>query len=101
MIKKGEIMKILITGGSGVLRINLTRHLLAKGIKGISILDIANFDYLEKNEVNFIKGNIRDKNIVSRVMKGVDAVVHAAVALPLYKKQEIYSTDVDGHAESP
>ena len=29
-------------------------------------------------------------------MQGVDYVVHAAAALPLYKKEDIFSTDVDG-----
>jgi nucleoside-diphosphate-sugar epimerase len=29
-------------------------------------------------------------------MKGVDIVVHTAAALPLYKKQDIFSTDIDG-----
>jgi nucleoside-diphosphate-sugar epimerase len=34
--------------------------------------------------------------MVDRVMEGVDIVVHAAAALPLYPKEEIFSTDIDG-----
>lgn len=31
-----------------------------------------------------------------RAAEGIDIVVHAAAALPLYTKKEIYSTDIDG-----
>jgi nucleoside-diphosphate-sugar epimerase len=34
--------------------------------------------------------------VVDRATSGVDIVVHAAAALPLYTKQEIFSTDVEG-----
>src|SRR5690606_40076794 len=43
-----------------------------------------------------IIGDIRDRDTVDRAMKGVTMVVHTAAALPLYTKQEIFSTDIDG-----
>jgi len=89
-------MKILITGGSGCLGINLVRFLLNKGHRDIVCLDIADFDPSEKNRISFIKGDIRNSDAVAEALKGVDAVVHAAAALPLYKRQDIYSTEVDG-----
>lgn len=85
----------LITGGSGFLGINLIRYLLEKGHK-VRSLDIVEFDYPEKNKIEAVLGDIRDKNILDKVMKGVDIVVHAAAALPLYTAQEIMTTDVDG-----
>ncbi|MDP4130141.1 MAG: NAD(P)-dependent oxidoreductase [Bacteroidota bacterium] len=85
----------LITGGAGFLGINLTRYLLERGHRVVS-LDIADFDYPEKNIIQEIKGDIRDRAAVDRAMQGVDFVVHTAAALPLYKKQDIYSTDLDG-----
>lgn len=85
----------LITGGAGFLGINLIRYLLKKGHK-IRSLDIADFDYPEKNKIEEIKGDIRDKKAVEKTMQGIDIVVHTAAALPLYKKEEIYSTDIDG-----
>ncbi len=85
----------LITGGAGFLGINLTRYLLARGHPVVS-LDIADFNYPERNRVRAIKGDIRDRSSVDRAMEGVQIVVHAAAALPLYKKEDIFSTDLDG-----
>src|SRR5215207_6439569 len=85
----------MITGGAGFLGINLVRYLLERGHKVVS-LDIASFDYPEKERVTIITGDIRDRSSVDRAMAGVDVVVHTAAALPLYKPADIYSTDIDG-----
>lgn len=76
--------------------INLIRHLLENGVKDIASVDIADFDYPEREKVVIFKGDIRDYALMGRAMKGVDIVVHTAAALPLYKRSEIYSVDVDG-----
>ena len=88
--------KVLITGGSGFLGINLVRHLLGKGVKEIVTLDVAPFDYPEKSRITAITGDIRDRSAVDRAMQGVRWVVHTAAALPLYKKEEILSIDIGG-----
>lgn len=85
----------LITGGAGFLGINMTRYLLAKGHRVVS-LDMAAFDYPEQKEITEVRGDIRDRAAVERAMKGVDVVIHTAAALPLYKPEDIYSTDIDG-----
>ena len=87
--------KVAVTGGSGFLGINLIRHLLAAGCEVVSI-DRAPFDYPEKQLITPIDGDIRDEATLLRAFDGVDAVVHAAAALPLYPKAEIFSVDVDG-----
>ncbi len=87
--------RYLITGGAGFLGINLTRYLLQRG-HDVTSLDIADFDYPERSQVKIIKGDIRDRSSVDRAMEGIDIVVHTAAALPLYKKEDIYSTDLDG-----
>ncbi len=89
-------MKVLITGGSGFLGVNLIRHFFTKGIDDIVVLDLADFDYPERNKIEFIKGDIRDKNAAIQAMKDVDLVVHTAAALPLYNRKDIFSTDVEG-----
>ena len=89
-------MKYLITGGSGFLGINLIRHLYEKGHEIVS-LDIADFDYPDmKNKIRIIKGDIRDKAVVEEANKNIDIVVHTAAALPLYKPEDILSTDIEG-----
>lgn len=85
----------LITGGAGFMGINLTRYLLERGHRVVS-LDIAPFDYAERDRVTVITGDIRDRAAVDRAMQGVDIVVHSAAALPLYTEADIFSTDVDG-----
>jgi len=88
--------RILITGGSGFLGVNLVRHLLARGVTDIRVLDVAAFDYPERGQIAFIQGDIRDRAAVARAVEGVAWVVHAAAALPLYAEADILSTDVDG-----
>lgn len=85
----------LITGGAGFLGINLTRYLLVRGHHVVS-LDIADFNYPERDRIKAIKGDIRDRSSVDRAMEGVQIVVHTAAALPLYRKEDIFSTDLDG-----
>lgn len=85
----------LVTGGSGFLGINLIRYLLDRGHRVVS-LDIAPFDYPERDRVTIIDGDIRDRATVDKAMEGVEIVVHTAAALPLYTVEDIFSTDVDG-----
>ena len=91
-------MKVLVTGGSGFLGINLIRFLRTKGVDEIRVLDIADFDYPEKTEpwLKFTKGDVRDIPAVERITEGCDIVVHCAAALPLYSERDIYTTEVDG-----
>jgi len=84
-----------VTGGSGFLGINLIRYLLKRGHR-VRSLDIAPFDYTEKGTVDAVLGDIRDAETASKAMQGIDVVVHAAAALPLYSRKDIFSTDVDG-----
>jgi nucleoside-diphosphate-sugar epimerase len=88
--------RVLVTGGSGFLGINLVRFLLAKGMK-VSSLDLVHFDYPDcQDRINAVVGDIRDRAMVDRMMEGVDLVVHCAAALPLYPAKEIYTTQIDG-----
>jgi len=86
----------VITGGSGFLGINLARYLLAKG-QNVVTLDLLPFDYPDvRDQVRAIEGDIRNREDVRRAVTGARIVVHGAAALPLYKPQDIYSTDIEG-----
>jgi nucleoside-diphosphate-sugar epimerase len=85
----------LITGGAGFLGINMTRYLLARGHKVVS-LDLAEFTYPERDQITEIIGDIRKAADLKRALAGVDIVIHTAAALPLYRPEDIYSTDIDG-----
>lgn len=87
---------ILVTGGSGFLGINMVRKLLEHGESKIRIIDIADFDYPERNKVDTIIGDVRDLDLVRKCMRGVKWVVHTAAALPLYSEEDIFSTEVEG-----
>jgi len=90
-------MRVLITGGAGFLGINLVRYLLNRSFNDITIIDIADFNYPDvKEKIKIVRGDIRDRDVVASIMRKVDFVVHAAAALPLYKKADIFSTDVQG-----
>jgi nucleoside-diphosphate-sugar epimerase len=93
--RQGAMKTCLITGGAGFLGINLVRYLRERGIQVVS-LDIAPFDYPERDSIKVLEGDIRDIDSVCAAMEGVDLVVHAAAALPLYSAEEIFSTDIDG-----
>ena len=94
-----QMTTYLITGGAGFLGINLARYLLARGHRVVS-LDVAPFDYPDvAPRVTAITGDVRDPAAVERAVQadgGTEIVVHAAAALPLYSKEDILTTDING-----
>jgi nucleoside-diphosphate-sugar epimerase len=93
--KPATTQTYLVTGGAGFLGINLVRHLLERGHNVVS-LDVSDFSYPERSRITECKGDIRDKSAVDNALEDVDVVIHTAAALPLYKPEDIYSTDIDG-----
>ena len=87
--------RVMVTGGAGFLGINLVRYLLDRGHE-VTSLDLMPFDYPERDRIREVTGDIRNRADVDRAMEGADLVVHCAAALPLYKAEDIFSTDIDG-----
>ena len=78
-------MKALITGGAGFIGSHLINKLLSENINPIvidnlSTGDISNLDNV-MHEIEFIKGDIRDENLVDKTMKNIDLVFHMAASV--------------------
>ena len=77
--------KILVTGGAGFVGSHLCERLIKEGA-GVRILDnlstgdIRNIESFKEN-VEFIKGDIRDKFTVQKVVKGIDIIFHEAAQI--------------------
>lgn len=78
-------MKVLITGGAGFIGSNLARAMLASGeYSQVRVIDDLSTGYaanLEGLGVEFTEGSILDMDALTRVVGGVDSVVHLA-AIP-------------------
>jgi UDP-glucose 4-epimerase len=77
-------MKVLITGGAGFIGSHLVDQLLAAGNR-VRVLDNLSTGKRENlpahAQLEFIQGDIRDRNLVLDAVRGVQAIVHlAAVA---------------------
>ncbi len=74
--------KYLITGGTGFIGRNLTKHLVESGFK-VRVLDDnsrGNIESLKdiKKDFEFLKGDIRDPTVVKNACKNIDTVIHLA-----------------------
>jgi len=84
-----SIQSVLVTGGFGYVGASLTPLLLQKGFR-VRVLDLNLYgDYglqalektmpkEQKSRFEFIRGDIRDPNVVATAMQGVDGVIHLA-----------------------
>jgi len=89
-------MKILITGGAGFFGLHMTKKCVAEGHE-VTLLDIAEYNTSEYDpSVNLVRGDVRDTEKMDKLISETDAIIHAAAALPLEKRKEIFSTNVDG-----
>jgi UDP-glucose 4-epimerase len=74
-------MRILVTGGCGFIGVNLVSYLLENPGDDIVVLDNLSLGRKEDMaglDAELVEGDIRDRELVDRLMKRVDAVVHLA-----------------------
>jgi nucleoside-diphosphate-sugar epimerase len=88
--------KVLVTGGSGFMGVNLIRYLLDRGVT-VRSLDYADFTYPDcQDKIEKVLGDIRDPEAVEKAITGCDLVIHCAMALPLYSEDDILTTGING-----
>ena len=77
-------MKILITGGAGFIGSNFVHYVLDRHSDEVVVLDKLTYAGRKENlqdvmrSIEFIKGDINDKKIVSNLVKKVDGIVNFA-----------------------
>jgi len=89
---------VLITGGAGFLGYHLASA-FADRIAKLTLLDVAPFvteDY--PRDAELIQADVRDAGALDRALSacGCDVVIHAAAALPLWKRSDIFAVNVEG-----
>ena len=97
-------MKYLVTGGAGFIGSHLTKKLVEEG-NDITIIDNLNTGKeknLEsiKDKIDFVKGDILDKNLLEDITGNIDGVFHqaalASVQDSFSKPDEYYNVNVNG-----
>jgi len=89
-------MRLAITGGAGFLGYHLCKILNNK-YDEIRVFDITPIDPGEyPSTVRYFHIDVRDRRQLEENLKGVDHLVHAAAALPLWKGKEILDINING-----
>lgn len=90
-MRQKKYKKIFVTGAAGFIGSNLSRKLIEKGYNVIGLDNLSHGslnnieDILNNKNFKFVKGDIRNKKIIGRLMKDIDCVVHlAAYKIPRY-----------------
>ena len=92
---------VLVTGGAGFIGSHIVGKLIDDGfrVRVLDNLDSGKVDNLAgvMNEINFVKGNIRDAETVRDVMKGADFVFHEAaqVSIPRSVKDPMETNEIN------
>ncbi|WXG40105.1 MAG: SDR family NAD(P)-dependent oxidoreductase [Candidatus Freyarchaeum deiterrae] len=98
---KGE--KALVTGGTGFIGSHLVDNLVEKGCKVTILDDLSNStteyiqDYLDKGQIEFVKGDVRDFETVESCLEDISVVFHFAAQYDIRRSvsDPMYDFDVN------
>ncbi len=91
----GGAGRALVTGGSGYFGALLVDHLLESGydVRVLDLVDAAD----RPAEVELLRGDIRDADVVGRAVRGADVVFHNVAQVPLARDRALFeSVNVGG-----
>lgn len=103
-IKSISNSTFLITGGAGFIGSNIVKFLLENNAKFVKVIDdLSNgvFEnvskFIDRENFQFIEGDIRDQNLIENSLKGIDYVSHQAAlgSVPRSIKNPIDSNSVN------
>jgi len=84
----------LVTGGSGYFGSLLVERLIESG-HSVRVLDINDSD--QRDRIEMVRGDIRDRAVVREAVQGVDIVFHNVAQVPLAKDTTLLETvNIDG-----
>ena len=102
-------MRVLVTGGAGFIPSNVIRHLLDATPHEVVSLDALTYagnvdnlaDVFSHERLSFVHGDIRDAELVRRIVEEVDVIVNAAAESHVEKSieagaSEFVTTNVEG-----
>ncbi len=101
--------RILVTGGAGFISSNFIRHLLTATPYDVVSLDALTYagnvdnlsDLMGHERLSFVHGDVRDRSLVSEIVREVDVIVNAAAESHVEKSivegaREFVTTNVEG-----
>jgi UDP-glucose 4-epimerase len=98
-----EFTRVLVTGGAGFIGSHVVDNLL-KMRREVSVIDDLSSGRIENlkshialEKIKFFEGDIRDAELVKKLVRDVDAVIHAAaaVSVPFSVQNPILTNDVN------
>ena len=103
MVHSRKYQKILVTGGAGFIGSHIVDKLMEKGFE-VTVLDNLDSGHIEnieshqgKENFHFIKGDIRDLDLIKKTLKDVDVVFHEAAlaSVTLSVQNPMLSNDIN------
>ncbi|MEZ4704602.1 MAG: SDR family NAD(P)-dependent oxidoreductase [Bdellovibrionota bacterium] len=88
-------MKILVTGGAGFIGSHVVDKFVEHGhdVVVLDNLDTGKKDNLPLDSITFVEGDIRDRALLAKAMKGVEKIVHLAASVGNKKSIEMPELD--------
>jgi nucleoside-diphosphate-sugar epimerase len=95
-------VRVLLTGGSGFLGRFILKEALGDSsplpVKEVTVLDRDPLEGFTDPRIRYVRGDVRDRDLVKQLCEGVDLVIHSAAIVDwgTLSEKEVFSVNVDG-----